>query len=50
MSDALTPILIAHQELPCIHQQCVSPITPGDPVVLMEAGWTHALHLTEETA
>jgi hypothetical protein len=43
----LTAVLIARQQLPCINQQCAGPIHPGDPMVLLDAGWSHALHLEE---
>ena len=43
----LTPILLATQTLPCIDQQCIRPIVPGDPMILLPDGWTHALHVEE---
>lgn len=47
MTGALTPVLIARQQLPCAWQQCVIPIASGDPVILLDVGWIHALHVED---
>lgn len=43
----LTTILTARQTLPCAWHQCITPIRAGQPVVLLDSGWIHALHIEE---
>lgn len=40
----LTPVLTARQRLTCVDPGCVTPILPGDAMILLAAGWIHALH------
>jgi hypothetical protein len=40
----LTPVVISFATLPCVHQQCILPIRPGDPIVMLTDGWMHAVH------
>ena len=44
MLTPLTPVLTARQRLVCVDPACVTPILPGDAVVMLARGWVHAVH------
>ena len=46
--QTLTTILVARQTMACCWHHCITPITEGQPMILLDQGWIHALHFEQE--